>query len=111
MTAAEDAKKKAEAEAKKIVDDAKAEAKKLVDEAKKEAESIIDDANEEADKVKADADAEDGEKEDGEDRSYNDRFNDLYAAVSRQLPDSVDKDLTLRSIAGLQAETRTIHGG
>ncbi|QFG04974.1 hypothetical protein Fullmetal_51 [Microbacterium phage Fullmetal] len=109
MTAAEDAKKKAEAEAKKIVDDAKAEAKKLVDEAKKEAESIIDDANEEADKVKADA--EDGEKEDGEDRSYNDRFNDLYAAVSRQLPDSVDKDLTLRSIAGLQAETRTIHGG
>ncbi|QNL30354.1 hypothetical protein SEA_MAZUN_52 [Microbacterium phage Mazun] len=109
MTAAEDAKKKAEAEAKKIVDDAKAEAKKLVDEAKKEAESIIDDANEEADKVKADN--EDGEKEDGEDRSYNDRFNDLYAAVSRQLPDSVDKDLTLRSIAGLQAETRTIHGG
>ncbi|UQT01734.1 hypothetical protein SEA_MORRILL_49 [Microbacterium phage Morrill] len=109
MTAAEDAKKKAEAEAKKIVDDAKAEAKKLVDEAKKEAESIIDDANEEAEKAKADSD--EGDKEDGEDRSYNDRFNDLYAAVSRQLPDSLDKDLTLRSIAGLQAETRTIHGG
>ncbi|WZB39207.1 hypothetical protein SEA_JORDANFARM_53 [Microbacterium phage JordanFarm] len=105
MTAAEDAKKKAEAEASKIVKDAETKAEKIVKDAEAKAEKIIDDANEEAAKSKA----EDGDKEEMEDRSYNDHFNDLYAAVSRQVPDSVDKEMTLRSIAGLQAETRSIH--
>ena len=106
MTAAADDKKKAEAEAKKIVADAKAEAKKLNEDATKQATEIVDNAKKTAEKTTSDAEAKAAELQKGTDETVestvNDKFNALWAQINEEYEDDTLRATVLAQLEALQ---------